>query len=123
MKIRLSIFGYIYVVVFWVAMYIKAFSVDDNEAQAYTLIYLGVTVLLVAFFMLLDRKNLFRHSLGVKSGLLWVLFDFLVFAIVIVAFLGKNLSQGLDLIEWIGVLLGYFIVLKLSRVAFQYLVR
>ena len=79
MKIRLSIFGYIYVVVFWVAMYIKAFSVDDNEAQAYTLIYLGVTVLLVAFFMLLDRKNLFRHSIGVKSGLLWALFDFLIF--------------------------------------------
>ena len=123
MKIRLSIFGYIYVLVFWVAMYIKAFRVGDDEAQAYTLIYLSVTVLLVVFFMLLDRNNLFCQSITVKSGLLWALFDFLVFAIVIVAFLGKNLSQGLDLIEWIGVLLGYFIVLKLSRVAFQYLVR
>jgi FlaA1/EpsC-like NDP-sugar epimerase len=114
-------FGYLYVVALWLAMYIKSLILKDTESQAYMLIFLGVTVILVVLFLLTDWKWWSNPSNENRYIFRWAIFDFLVFSLLIFFFFGKNFNPTFELMEWVWIALGYFFLLKGCRIGLRFL--
>lgn len=114
-------FGYLYAVALWVAMYAGSLASKDSESQAYMLIYLGVTVIMAVLFLLIDWRGWSNPLNENRHVFRWAIFDFLVFSLLIFLFFGKNFNPTFELMEWVWMVLGYFLLLKGCRLGLRFL--